>query len=287
MLPMMHYHPVVCTIVRSSLLLICLAVLLSCNTEYKPLELKNRYKVQGSGLIGIAAAEDGYYISDGANSRILVADGNFRVIDSIVGLERPMHIEYKDGALLVPNYGSDVILSIDMETRENKELQTSAQFDAPSGIALSSMHGLAVADFYNHQVQLIKGDQVTILGQKGTEAGSFTYPTDVQFVGDYLYVADAYNNRGQRIDLSADPIAYMAFGEAEKYNAAIGIAVTERLVALTDQENGRVHVYDAATLELIQTLDLTGHKPIEVLWEDDALLVLLFDTGEVLRYSPR
>jgi DNA-binding beta-propeller fold protein YncE len=129
---------------------------------------------------------------------------------------------------------------------------------------------MAVADFYNHRVVYFNGKENLTFGEKGKENGQLTYPTDVQFANENIYVADAYNHRIQIFDLTGKHLK--TIGEAEKMNATTGVFVHEKNIFATDFENNRVLIYDLNG-NLIQIIAEHLDKPTDVLVVDNQLFV--------------
>ena len=157
---------------------------------------------------------------------------------------------------------------------------TVAQRDAilspATGLLIFQTDSMPGFYFYNGTEWLFFG------GEQGTEAGQFDYPTDVQILGDKIYVADAYNNRGQILDFEGN--SQLVFGEELEFNAATGIYVTEELIALTDFENDRLLIFNHAG-EVQSTLTGSLHKPTDVLIQGDMVFVTNYAGGYISRFE--
>ncbi len=190
--------------------------------------------------IGIATLQDEIWLSDGNNNRLVQIDNSGKVIGQPIDIERPMHISSDDKTLYIPSYGMDKIIISDGKSLSDS-LSIPMELDAPAAVDISGQMK-AVADFYNHRVLFFNGSEWIEIGKKGKSNGEMHYPTDLQFFGDKLYVADAYNNRGQVFDLMGNHI--LTFGEDLGFNAATGIFVNGEHIILTDFENDRVGFFD-------------------------------------------
>ncbi len=221
------------------------------------------------GVVGIAEGADGtLWLSDADNNRLLHLGADLRVMDTLTGFDRPMHLAIQDGQILVAEYGADEVLSVRGAARTT--LPKPDAFDAPSGVDADGDR-LAVADFYNHRVVYTVGGRDRTFGTKGTGAGEMTYPTDVQFAHGKLWVADAYNHRVQVFDLDGKHLR--TIGEAEAMNAATGLFVSEDALYVTDFENSRIQIYDLDGRHL-GTLTEGLDKPTDVLAIGDTLYVV-------------
>ena len=229
--------------------------------------------------IGISKVGDQVWVSDGNNNRLVQIDPSGKPIGDPVPIERPMHIASSGDQLYIPSYGIDQILI--MSNRAMDTLAILDSLDAPAAVDVSGDQ-VAIADFYNHRVLLKKRGAWKELGGKGKEPGQMHYPTDVQFHKDQVYVADAYNNRGQIFDLDGNHI--LTFGEDQNFNAATGIFITEDQVMLTDFEHDRVVIFDHKG-QVQQILAEGLNKPADVAIIDDKLWVLNFAGKYITTYS--
>ena len=229
--------------------------------------------------IGITTIGDEIWISDGNNNRLVQIDRTGKIIGDQIEIERPMHLGAEDEKIYIPSYGIDEILIMDNGTMDTLALQES--LDAPAAVDVMG-ENIAVADFYNHRVLLKSDESWKTLGGKGKEDGEMHYPTDVQFHGDRLYVADAYNNRGQVFDLKGNHL--LTFGEDLNFNAATGIYVTDEHIYLSDFENNRVVIFNhEGTVEHILEEGLSN--PADITIVDNQLWVLNFAGKYISTYS--
>ena len=221
------------------------------------------------GVVGIAAGANGtLWLADADNNRLVRLTPDGRLLDTLGGFDRPMHIARRGDQLLVAEYGADRITAIAGPDR--RALPFPDAFDAPSGIDVDGERQV-VADFYNHRVVYTEGGRDRSFGTKGDGPGELTYPTDVQLAHDKIWVADAYNHRVQVFDLDGGHL--LTFGETEAMNAATGLYVGEDAVFVTDFENSRVLVYDLSG-SLRGTLTEGLDKPTDVLAAADTLYVV-------------
>ncbi|UZO80859.1 NHL repeat-containing protein [Aquimarina sp. ERC-38] len=245
--------------------------------------------------IGIAADGNDFFISDGDHNRVVKTDREGEVLIEYPNLERPMHLDFgqvpsnlgeksfniaTDRTLLVPEYGKDSIAII--KDNDRSYLPSLPNLDAPAAVSVSEKF-IAIADFYNHQIVFYDGDQWKRIGKEGHILGELYYPTDVQIFNDTLYVADAYNHRGQVFSLDGKVIR--SFGETEGFNAATGILVTKNNIYLTDFENNRVLSYDRS-FNLVQELSISIDKPTDVLKNNDQLIITNYKRGELVIFQP-
>lgn len=250
--------------------------------------------LDGINPIGIAMDGNDIFLSDGDHNRVVKVDDNGAILSEIGGFERPMHIEFgeadfqitdkvntsilKERALFIPEYGRDSIAVM----RDNKldYLVLKDSLDAPAAISVYE-NEMAIADFYNNRVLYYDGNGWISIGTEGKELGQLYYPTDVQLTEKYIFVADAYNHRGQVFDKSGKGIAFI--GADQKFNAATGIYVSSSEVFLTDFENGRVLVF-GMDYQLKQTLETDIDKPTDIYAQDGVLYITNYRKGELVKY---
>ena len=246
--------------------------------------------------IGLAADGNDLFISDGDHNRVVKTNLDGIVLFEYVSLARPMHIDFAKipteifqgmgistdrRTLLVPQYGNDTITLI--QDQDRSYLKGPKNLDAPAAISASGKY-IAIADFYNHQIAWYNGEKWSRVGKEGKGRGEFYYPTDVQIFNDTVYIADAYNNRGQIFDLKGDFLG--VFGEDDEINAATGIYVTSKNIYLTDFENSRVLNYDK-NFNLLQILTNSVAKPTDIMQVEDHLLIANYDTGELIKFKKK
>jgi len=261
---------------KFSVVLCSLICLWSCSNEWSPSETILLGDVTP---IGISQIDNDIWISDGNNNRLVEIDRKGKIIGAPIEIERPMHIATSDHKLYIPSYGIDQILIKDGNQIDTLMVQDS--LDAPAAVDVMG-ENIAVADFYNHRVLLKSDGAWKTIGGKGKSDGQMHYPTDIQFHGDRLFVADAYNNRGQVFDLNGNHL--LTFGEDLNFNAATGIYVTDEHIYLTDFENDRVVLFNHQG-EVDHMLEEGLSSPADVAIIDGQLWVLNFAGKYISTYS--
>ncbi|OUS15760.1 hypothetical protein A9Q93_06320 [Nonlabens dokdonensis] len=252
-------------------------------------------ELDGVNPIGVALDGNDIFLSDGDHNRIVKVDLDGEILFSMENFERPMHIDFgeadmeitdkistsilKERALFIPEYGRDSIAIM----RDNKRdyLIINDSLDAPAGISVYD-NEIAIADFYNNRILYYNGSEWISFGKEGKAAGDFYYPTDVQITVDNIFVADAYNNRGQVFDKTGRFLAQ--FGKDENFNAATGIYVSDNEIFLTDFENNRVLVF-GKDYTVKQILKTNIDKPTDVIVLDQQLLITNYRKGELVIFK--
>ena len=254
-------------------------------------EIKEVIPLDNVHPIGIASDGKNLYISDGDNNRVVKINSKGDVLFEYLDLERPMHIDFNqlksnlgqtsfsttlERAILIPEYGKDSITIIN--DNERVYLPGTKNLDAPAAISVSKQY-IAIADFYNHQILFYNGEEWKRFGKEGNKLGELYHPTDVQIFNDTLFVADAYNNRGQLFTLQGEAIR--TFGEEEGFNAATGIYISDYNIYLTDFENNRVFNYNR-NFEVLQEISNAINKPTDILKNNGMLYITNYKNGELV-----
>lgn len=230
--------------------------------------------------IGLTSTEQGIWLSDGDRNRLVLVDGDGKVVQALDSLDRPMHIASKDNSIYVPTYGNDKILKIDGDRVQ--EIVIPDSLDAPAGVDIRG-NEMAIADFYNHRVLYsADGKDFLSIGKQGKKDGEFYYPTDVQITDDAIWVADAYNNRVQIFDKSGKLVKVI--GAEARMNAATGIYVTEKELMVTDFESERVLIFDHDG-NMKQELRQGVTKPTDVLIYEGDLYIANYRNGSMVIYK--
>ncbi|MCX2678919.1 NHL repeat-containing protein [Galbibacter sp. EGI 63066] len=245
---------------KLALLLFITVVMASCLHKEKSWEFERQIELQDNiQAIGIAEESDELWLSDPDNNRLVKITKEGEVIDSITGLQRPMHITFSDQELFIPEYVSDTIRSI--KNGQTGYVQFRSRLDAPSAVAVQG-DTIAVADFYNHRVILKIGNKEVTFSKEGHNKGELYYPTDIAIYGEEIYVADAYNHRVQVFDSNGNVLRII--GAEDGINVATGITVYKEKVFVTDFYNNRVLIYNTKGIR-IQIVEGNLSKPADVL----------------------
>ena len=266
-----------------SIISVSFVTLVSCQRKTPPTQqwiLEDSLSLPGINPIGIGVFEEQFWLSDGDHNRLVAVNNLGQVLDSILELDRPMHIDANAQGLWVPQYGSDTIVQFRLPSKAALPLILKDSLDAPASISVFGAER-AIADFYNHRVLYSNGLDWISIGTEGKEAGQFYYPTDVQITADHIWVADAYNNRIQVFDKQGDFIRII--GADQKMNAATGLFVSENQVFVTDFENHRLLVFFKDG-QLAQVIEDGLEKPIDAIIHEEKLYVIDYKKQQMNRY---
>ncbi|MDP2060902.1 MAG: hypothetical protein U1C58_13220 [Flavobacteriaceae bacterium] len=247
-------------------------MLIGCNSTEKEVyyewQFDKSISLDTLGPVGIAIVSNRIWLADVDHNRLVEIDTTGVIREVVENIGRPMHISsYKD-QLLIPSYASDS-LSVYANYQRTKEALP-VKPDGFAGISKNKDY-MAVADFYNHKVYLIKGQQVITLGGEGHTDSKMYYPTDVQIADDTLYVADTYNNRIQTFDLKGNFLSVL--GQDQKIREATGLKVTEENIFVTDFSGKRVLVFDKKGV-VKQVLTQSFDRPADIEILGDKLFVI-------------
>lgn len=273
------------------------ATIVSCkekNIAPQEWHFEKNIPLDGINPIGIAMDGNDIFLSDGDHNRVVKINEDGNILSEMPGFERPMHIEFgeadfeitdkvttsllKERALFIPEYGRDSIAVM----RDNKldYLVLQDSLDAPAAISVYN-NEIAIADFYSNRILYYNNNQWINIGTEGKELGQLYYPTDVQIMENYIYVADAYNHRAQVFDKTGKAIALI--GADQKINAATGIFVSENEIYLTDFENGRILIFDM-NYKLKQIIDTEIDKPTDIFVQGKVMYITNYRKGQLIKY---
>lgn len=255
-------------------------MLFSCKEESRKWTFVKKIELpQKARPLAMAKTGEDLWFSDPDHFRLLKIDLSGKVLDSIVGIQRPMNIDFNKGKLYVPEFLTDTIQVFENGKKSSLSLNTKPQ--APAGLNVKG-DTIAVADFYNHRIILQINGQVSFIGKEGHDKGELYYPIDVKVQDDKIYVADAYNNRVQVFDFNGKILNVI--GEQDGLNVASAIAFNKNGFAVTDQENSRVLIYDLnGTLQQILTVNI--NYPTDVLFDGNMLYITNFKENSIVEYS--
>lgn len=262
------------------MLLIFSLVLLSCKEEDKKWVFEGKIELpEKARPLALAKTAEDLWLSVPEQFRLLKIDLSGKILDSIVGIIRPMNIDFNKGKLYVPEFLTDTIWVF--EDGKKSPLSLNAKPQAPAGLNVKG-DTIAVADFYNHRIILQINGKVTFIGKEGHNKGELYYPIDVKIHDDKIYVADAYNNRVQMFDIKGKLLNVI--GEKDGLNVASAIAFNKDSFAVTDQQNSRVLIY-ALNGELKQVLSQNINYPTDVLFDENRLYITNFKENSITIYT--
>ncbi|WP_213278517.1 T9SS type A sorting domain-containing protein [Chryseobacterium indologenes] len=131
-----------------------------------------------------------------------------------------------------------------------------AQFKNPAGIAIDKEGIIYVADQNNNRIRRITGGQVTTIAGDGVAgyidgnalSSRFDYPTDIEVVGQDLYVVDNWNNKirkissGQVFTISGSNYGFAdgTLANAKFYNPLKLVSNKSADLFITDTMNNRI-----------------------------------------------
>jgi len=250
--------------------LFSLLALASCETEPKKWVYTNTIKLEGIAPIGMISFGDNFWLSDVDNERLVEIDNSGNVLQEINGLVRPMHIAGDGENIYIPQFGADNVLRWDGYNLSPVDIGDS--LDAPGGVG-AGYGMIAIADFFNHRVLINSQDKSFIIGKEGHDNNSLYYPTDIDITEEYVYIADAYNNRVEVYDHHGNYVRTIGWQEGIK--VATGVEVGNQQIFITDFHSSRLLIYDIYG-KLLQTIDKNLDNPTDVLLVGDKLYVVNF-----------
>jgi DNA-binding beta-propeller fold protein YncE len=217
-------------------------------------------------------------VSDLSAKQVFVFDFNTQEVSSLLNdggapmlMQAPLGLAFDErGWAYVADVNARKILIFNQENRLEKIIGND-QLQHPTGVAANSELGrIYVADAWAHQIVVydFDGQEVDRFGKRGSRAGDFNFPVDLDVDEDgTIFVLDAMNARVQVLD--ADGGFVRMFGERGTASGSFQIPK-----GLSVSRSGQVYVTDGL-----------GHKLVIFSREGDFLLSLggqaVFSNGEV------
>jgi sugar lactone lactonase YvrE len=200
---------------------------------------------------GVAVSPSGrVYVTDTAARRVFAFDPDLQTVGFIgeegsTRLSKPVGVAVDaDGRVFVADATSKRVFGFSPGGQLLIAIGRDGEFDSPSGLAIDRLnHRVYVADAAKHQIFSYSTDTgalLGLLGSRGSEPGSFNFPTNlcVDRAG-HLYVADTLNFRIQVFD--ADGKFLKAFGELGD-----GPGYLNRPKGIGVDSQGHVYVVDSS-----------------------------------------
>jgi 6-bladed beta-propeller protein len=254
------------------LFFIGIITLSACEEKPKSWVYSHTINLGGIAPIGMIADGDEFWLSDVDGDRLVKIDKTGKILQEVTGLVRPMHIDGDSENIYIPQFGADNIVRWIMKSHKFDTIHTFSGLDAPGGVALGSGM-ITVADFFNHRVLVNKQDTAFIIGKEGHDNGFLYYPTDIKITADYIYIADAYNNRVEVYDHLGNYVRTIGWQEGIK--VATGVEVGNQQIFITDFHGNRLLIYDIYG-QLLQTFADNLDNPTDALFVDNTLYVVNF-----------
>ncbi len=224
-------------------------------------------EIEGVHPLGITISDGKLWLPDPDHKRVLQVDSRGRIVTSLSGLERPMHMAARAGKLFIPEYTSDSLRVYEYARLTHQ--RAIAQVDALAAIAVID-DTLVMVDFYNHRILVQSPRGSFSIGTEGHDSGELYYPTDVDMHEGRIYVADAYNNCVQVFDLLGN--FKRMIGRDDSIGVAAGLKVSGQELFIADFEGNRVLVYDLEG-NRNQTLTRGFQSPTDIERAGDTLYV--------------
>lgn len=181
------------------------------------------------------------YVTDVSRGAVFVFDekqGQLQVWDKAIGFRNfitPLGIALGPGGeVMVADADLAAVVRLDSS---GNPLGVVGQgvLKRPTGLAYDAARKLLyVSDTHDHDIKVFDGEGrfVRTIGQRGTEAGEFNFPTYLSLSNDRIYVTDTMNNRVQILDSEGYPL--LAVGERGLF---IGNMVRPKGVAVDGEGN--------------------------------------------------
>ncbi len=202
-------------------------------------------------------SRDNYYVADSRANAVYVLDsaGEFRktlgrpsMFEMPVGIAldekrgRVYVSDTKRNAVFVLNFNGDSTGVIGMG-------DTTLDFNKPTYLTVDSTGNLFITDVLNFRIVKVspEGKKLIAFGKAGDSYGEFQRPRGLAIDRDgHLWIADARNNNLQIFSPTGQLLTFVGqFGEgAAEFKAPAGVCSDGRFVAVVDQLNKRVQLFE-------------------------------------------
>jgi DNA-binding beta-propeller fold protein YncE len=154
-------------------------------------------------------------------------------------------------------------------TKVTHQFDIAHKLKEPSDVAVSKSGRIYVVDGVNNRVVVFnkEGRQIFSFGEKGAQKGRFLFPLgiDVDSAGN-VYVADSGNHRVQIFNASGGYKAQIKIPTRDGIPSDptdIAVDAGRNRMYVADNDNHYILVYDATTLELLDTYGAPGMEKRE------------------------
>ena len=264
--------------------------------------------VSDSSFRKVAAWEGGIFLSRG--DRVLACDGEGKILTCYEGFAEPQGIVWAMGRLFVADRLAGEVVALD--TRSGRRERVAAGLRSPWGLA-SDGRAVQIAEAGAHRIaEWVPGRGVRTLaglGHEGVREGDalgealFAQPTDLDWLGGALYVADAEGSALRKIEEGRveTPVGWdlFTFGDRDGAGEEARLQHPEGLCAgvggcgnhrifVADTYNDKIKVFDpltARTTTLVEGLRMpTGVSKsgcFLYIADDDAEALARFDISQL------
>ena len=126
-----------------------------------------------------------------------------------------------------------------------------AMFKNPAGLTIDVNGAIYVADQNNNRIRKISGGQTTTIAGDGTDgyldgnalASWFSFPTDLEFIGQDLYIIDNWNNKIRK--LSSGQVSTLTGNGSGFLDGTLSVAKFYNPLQIAVNSNGEIFVSDA------------------------------------------
>ena len=125
-----------------------------------------------------------------------------------------------------------------------------AAFRNPAGLTIDGSGDIYVADQNNKRIRKISGGQTTTIAGDGTDgyldgnalSSKFSFPTDLEFIGQDLYIVDNWNNKIRKI--ASGQVTTLTGNGYGFLDGSLGVAKFSNPLNIAVNSNGDIFISD-------------------------------------------
>jgi hypothetical protein len=242
-------------------------VFYSCSPAAPQWKFKERVVIEAIHPYGVAWHDGELHCSSREGNMIIILNKDNRIVKRIDEYTSPMRLNTSGNSLIITEFeGNRVALRAGEETLFYPLVQ---RLDGPMAAAFLR-NTIAIADYNKHRVVYYKGSENKTFGEEGPGKDQFSYPTDIQFHKDLIYIADNQNRRIQVYNDNAEFVR--TIGNDSGLEQASGVFVDNGGVLVCDRKGKQVLWFDHNG-QMLQKIDQGFEKPSDAIVVDSKMYV--------------
>ena len=209
-------------------------------TDQKPnWVLVEKLYTTGMRPTGVAYLDGEWIVSSREENMLATLQRNGTLRSHNTQFVSPCRLMSRGPQLIVPEFENNRIATL-----VGTEIMYYPLLSIPDGVMAGDIGKgkVAVADYNGHRIIFYKNGKDLTFGSEGSDEGQFRYPTDVQFYGGHIYVADNQNHRIQKFDEAGQYVS--SIGDAADIEQASGLFVWDEGILVCDKQKGRISLFN-------------------------------------------
>jgi hypothetical protein len=191
--------------------------------------------------ISITGDANHLFISSGLRTEVHKYNYDGGLVEQIKNIRKPKYLNILNTGVFVVAESEAHVASRVAGQEDIRTIPTNEHLNIPFGVSVEA-NFIAITDLDQQKVYFNAAGAIRSFGSKGTKAGQFEGPTDIQIKNKMIYVADSRNGRVQVFDSLARHIR--TIGQRDTIRSVGGLYITADEIAVTDYTGNRLLIYD-------------------------------------------